>query len=559
MAQRATKAPEPYALSGVRLSTEADAPKYTLLLKDGRIEAVLPAAQEVSGEYRVLAADDLLAMPAFVDVFGYAGIEMPEPRATQDIPVNTRGDVRIEMREANRKGIQPDWVAATGLSLSEEDVEAKRKAGFCAMLCAPHGDILSGISSAVLLGEGALRDVVLADKVFGHAAFAARGSGYPGTLMGMHAQLRQFLMDSAWQAEVRERKSQGLPAPRPAYDPALVAGAVLLSGEQRLICEAQSARDINRWLGLADEFKLKIAIAGGRDAWKVADRLAAMDIPVILTLQWSKEVTDPDEKDEKEKDKKDGDKKPKDDGAEEGPDYTYEEPMALQRERRRRWELERDNAIRLHEAGVTLYFGSGSESSKELMSQARALVEAGYPSEAMQKAFTSEAASWLGLSSEMGSLKAGSGANICLWTKNPFDEKAQVRFSFVDGHLKEWEAKPDKEPAGDADLSGTWNLELAEDGMTGVFEFEMTKEGAVTGLARVVSDGEEEVVNLKGKLSGNEFTLEGELDIEGMPVPIEVIGTVDGDKLEAKAATNHPVVGLEIEIKGTRKPEGGQF
>ncbi|MDF1837438.1 MAG: hypothetical protein P1V35_06205 [Planctomycetota bacterium] len=562
-AQRASKAPEPYALTGVRLSSDADAPKYTLLLKGGHIEAVLPAAQEVSGEYRVLPADDLLAIPAFVDVFSYAGIEMPEPQATRDTPISTRGDVRIEMREANRKGIQPDWSAASAFSLSESDLEAKRKAGFGAMLSVPHGEILSGMSAAALLGDGAPRDMVLSDRVFGHAAFAARGNGYPTTLMGMHAQLRQFLMDSSWQSELRDRKEKGLAGPRPAYDPGLKAGAVLLSGEQRLICEAQSARDIRRWIRLADEFKLKIAIAGGREAWQLSEQLAAMDIPVILTLQWAKEVKDPDEKKEKSKKDKKG---KKDKEGKEGKDkksskeadpFEYEEPLALQRERRRRWELQRDNGIRLQEAGVAVYFGSGSESCDELMSQARALVEAGYPRESLQRAMTADAANWLGLSNELGSLQPGSGANVCLWTADPFDEKAKVRFSFVDGHLKQWEAKVEEAP--EADLSGTWQLTFAEGGMTGVFEFKMTEDGAVSGEARVVSEGEEEVVALEGQLSGNEFTLGGELDIEGMSVPINVTGSVEGDRLEATAATEHPVVSLEMTIKGERKPKGGKL
>ena len=78
------------------------------------------------------------------------------------------------------------------------------------------------------------------------------------------------------------------------------------------------------------------------------------------------------------------------------------------------------------------------------MSQARELVEAGFPREVLQRAMTADAAAMLGLSTELGSLKPGSGANVCLWTSDPFDEKAKVRFSFVDGHLKQWDVKPDK-------------------------------------------------------------------------------------------------------------------
>jgi imidazolonepropionase-like amidohydrolase len=570
-AQRAAREPEPYALTGVRLLGETAAPRYTLLLKGGRIEALLPAAQEISREYRLLPAEDLFVVPTFVDSFSHAGIEMPAPNTTQDIPINTTSDVRIEMRLANRKGIQPEWVAATAYTVSDSDVEARRQAGFGAMLCAPHGEILSGISAAVLLGQGAPRDVILSDQVFGHAAFAASGSGYPGTLMGMHAQLRQFLMDSSWQAELRGRRELGLPGPRPAYDPSLQAGEELLQRKQRLICEAQSARDIRRWIALAEEFKLEIAIAGGREAWRVADELAAMGIPVILTLEWPKEVADPDAK--KEKDGKEiSDQAASEEvseepsveaakpegAAKEKANWVYEEPLALKRERRRRWELLRDNGIRLQEAGVGVYFGSGSEPAKELMSQARALVEAGYPRTAMLKSMTADAAQWLGLSDELGSLTVGAGANVCLWTADPFDEKAKVRYSFVDGFLKQWEIKEDKAPDVDSDMSGTWNLSFSEGGMTGVFELKMDATGAISGEARVVSEGEEDVLQLSGQLSGKDFTLNVELDMEGMPIPLEITGTLDGDAFEASAEANHPVVVMEIQIKGVRKPKGDQ-
>ena len=571
LAQRASRAPEPYALTGIRVSSDKDAPRFTLLLKGGRIEALLPAAQEISGEYRVLSAEGLLAVPAMVDVFSHSGIEMPDPNTTQDIPVSTKSDVRIEMRMANRKGIQPDWMAAKAYSMSDSDVEERREGGFGAQLSAPHGEILSGVSAAVLLGKGAPRDVILSARVFGHAAFEASGSGYPGTLMGMHAQFRQFLMDSSWQAELRQRRESGMPGPRPAFDPSLQAGERLLSGELRLVCEAQSARDIYRWMALADEFQLKIAIAGGRDAWQVAAELAEKDIPVVLTLQWSKEAKDPDAKDkdkeedvDKDKDKDKDEKTEGDDADTPGKadeadgDWTYEEPLALQRERRRRWELQRDNALRLQEAGVEVYFGSGSDSVDDLMSQARVLVEAGYPRDVMMAAMTAGGARWLNIDGDLGSLKVGSGANVCLWTADPFDEKSKVRFSFVDGFLESWDIKEDKSEAPDSDMSGSWDVTFDQAGMAGGFELEMTDAGALSGVARVMAEDGLSVIELKGQLSGKEFTLKGILDMDDMEIPIEITGTLDGDGFEASADSQEASVPLHFKLKGVRKPEGGK-
>ena len=51
VAQNRAATPAPHALRGVRLSTEDDAPLHTILLRDGRIEAIQPADAEIPSEY----------------------------------------------------------------------------------------------------------------------------------------------------------------------------------------------------------------------------------------------------------------------------------------------------------------------------------------------------------------------------------------------------------------------------------------------------------------------------------------------------------------------------
>src|SRR6185369_11908757 len=54
---------------------------------------------------------------------------------------------------------------------------------------------------------------------------------------------------------------------------------------------ANSQREIIRAIDLAKEFNLKAIIAGGQEAWKVADRLKAQNIPVLLSLNFPKRTT----------------------------------------------------------------------------------------------------------------------------------------------------------------------------------------------------------------------------------------------------------------------------
>jgi len=158
-----------------------------------------------------------------------------------------------------------------------------------------------------------MRDTLLVPEVFAHAAFRAGGPGYPSTLMGYVAQLRQFFLDVGRQTELHARYEQGRPGPRPPFDLDLEAALALKAKTKRVVCEADSAQDIRHWIALGDELGLDVAIAGGREAWKVADLLAARRIPLVLTLDWGEEVKDPHEKDKKKPEEKPGEKaeKPK--------------------------------------------------------------------------------------------------------------------------------------------------------------------------------------------------------------------------------------------------------
>ena len=149
-----------------------------------------------------------------------------------------------------------------------------------------------------------MRDLVVRPDVFAHASFNANGPGYPSTLMGYHAQLRQFFHDAKRQDELERRYAQGRPGMRPAYDDELTQGRTLLSRERMLGCEADSYRDMERWFKLADEFGFHVGFAGGREAWRVASELAARDVSVVLTLDWGKEVKDPLAKKDEEKRRK---------------------------------------------------------------------------------------------------------------------------------------------------------------------------------------------------------------------------------------------------------------
>jgi hypothetical protein len=62
--------------------------------------------------------------------------------------------------------------------------------------------------------------------------------------------------------------------PKAAIDNSLEAMIPVLRGERPVIIPADAYREIRSAVDFANEFGLKLVIAGGMDAWKLADLLA---------------------------------------------------------------------------------------------------------------------------------------------------------------------------------------------------------------------------------------------------------------------------------------------
>jgi len=571
--------PQPYVIENVRLVDDADAPRVKLVLSGGRIERVLEAGAGNPAGAHTVDGKGGLVVPAFIDAFTRAGCETPEPAADRDRPVPTGSDVRVDMREANRKGIQPAFRVADVYALEDKEAEKIRGAGFGVQLSAPTGNLLAGRSAVVSLRAAPPRDAMIVPAAFVHAAFQAPGDGYPSTLMGYMAQLRQFFLDARRHRDLLERYAAGRPGQRPPFDADLDAILPALGGKHRVFCQAQSHRDIERWIRLADEAGLEIAITGGRDAWRVADVLAKRGIPVVLTLDWGDEVADPDEK--KEPKKGEGEPRSEPEGeagapeaavekAEEAaetaeePNWEYTEPLAVRRERRRLWEEGRDCALRLSEAGVSIAFGSDGDSSDDLLERVRKLVEAGLAPDVALAALTSDAAKLLGVEAHLGSVAPGKDATLAVWTQHPLTKDAKLSWLFIDGFPYEFELEDlgSGEPDEGVDSTGTWTIEMKQRGetRTATALLKMTPEGDVSGtMRREDPTGEGEIVTeVEGHVSGKTMSLKGGYTVREMELTFTMKGDLDGDSWTGTTTTKGPFGEFESSFEATREPEGAR-
>jgi len=91
--------------------------------------------------------------------------------------------------------------------------------------------------------------------------------------------LDDFFAEARAYAKAKDAAKNG--APDPGKNPPWEAMLPVVRGEIPITIHAEEVRQIRAAVKWAETNQFKIALAGGRDAWKVADLLATNKIPVI--------------------------------------------------------------------------------------------------------------------------------------------------------------------------------------------------------------------------------------------------------------------------------------
>jgi hypothetical protein len=218
---------------------------------------------------------------------------------------------------------------------------------------------------------------------------------------------------------------------------------------------ANSEREINRALDLASEFKLKLIVAGGLEADKVADRLAKQDVPVLLSLNLPRRTraampeADP-------------------------------EPLRVLRER----VAAQQTAGKLAKAGVRFGFQSGTmTNSSELLSNANKTIENGLQPLDALRAFTIWPAEILGVKDQLGSIEVGKIANLTVTRGDLFDRNSRIAQVFIDGRPVDVRPPATGGPGqGRNTLAGTWTVSVSVGEVDRTISLTLQQEGErITG------------------------------------------------------------------------------
>ncbi len=524
-----------FALTNARIVTVSGATieKGTVVIRDGLIESV-GADAKVPADARVIDATGLTVYPGVIDALTNLGA--PQPAA----PAGFRGGSGPQAASTPTTnsnypvGIEPERSIVGDLKGGDSQFDAVRAAGFTTALTFNPAGVFNGTSAVIELGGENVSAMVLRDQVGQHFTFRTVPGAFPGSLLGTFAEFRQMMLDAkrlqslqkAYAANPRGMR-------RPDSDRTLEALYPVLNGTMPIVLNANTENEIVRALDLAREFGIKAMIAGGQEAWKVADRLKAMNVPVLLSLNFPKRTA----------------------GA--SPEADPETLETL----RFRAETPKGPKI-LAEKGVKFAFQSGGLTNLgDFFANAAKATENGLSKDAAIRAMTLGSAEILGIADRTGSIEPGKIANLTVVKGEIFGKDRFVSHVFVDGRLFEQKERPRepqnrgprRDPASSStavSAGGSWKIVLEVQGQQIGGTISLEQNGsALTGS--IVTDMTPSATIRNGKVSADGLSFDATVSVQGEPTDVSVSGKINGNQITGSIDSVHGV----FQFTGSRSPQ----
>ena len=403
-----------YAITKARVLTVSGAvmENATVVFRDGVITEVGVGAV-IPKEARVIDGTGLTVTPGLIDAYSGSGIPVARPAgapggggaappaspATPPAnPINATANIydRVRVAEALRA----------------------RDSGVTTIVPVPRDGLVFGSAALMnLIGDKPEAMVIRANIAIA-ANMATLGQRYPDSLMGTMAFFRQALMDGTYHRnEVAMYEQSPVGKKRPTFDPSLDVWASVAGGSMPLLLQTPRIGDLRRAFALADEFKLRLVLAGNTQAFEEAALLKERKPALLVSVNF-----DP----------------PRTGGLFGGGGDDDLERSNIEK-------AEQNPGV-LDKEGVK--FALVSAFAPDFLAGIRKAIEKGLPREVALRAVTLTPAEILGVADRMGSIDKGKIANVVLWSGDPLAKDAKIKRVFVDGEMYEPEEKPAAPPGG---------------------------------------------------------------------------------------------------------------
>jgi hypothetical protein len=277
-------------------------------------------------------------------------------------------------------------------------ISPARASGVTTVLVTPSGGLIAGQAAAIHLVPGTASDMTLRAPVAMIATLGPSRGPNPMPRAETIARLRDVLDDARFYRTHRTELDRAALRPLAAGRLDLEALLPVLDGRLPLMIEADKASDIEAAMKLAKDYNFKLIVAGGAEAWQIADKLASAKVPVLT-----------------------------------GAMNNIPESFSTLGQRQ-------ENAGILSRAGVPVTVvgnaGGGDEEAfnvRNVRIEAGNAVAYGMDWSAALRSITLTPAETFGLADRVGSLAAGKIADVVVWSGDPLEISSQPERVFVRG------------------------------------------------------------------------------------------------------------------------------
>lgn len=354
-----------------------------ILIEDGVISAV-DYGLEIPTDARVIEAEGRPVTPGFFAGISSLGLEeVGAEAATVDDQLMLRETPAPEM-------LRPEFNVALAFNPASEVIPVTRIEGYSWTLIAAQraGSIIGGQGRPAMLSGN--HDALIGEPVL----FIDIGSDAMDQSGGSRAAQWMLLSQA-----MDEAASAVEWMPNPLLTPAGRKSLSLFTGRAAntaTLFHVDRASDILQVLSFAAEHEMNPVIAGGAEAWKVADRLAQAEVPVLIDPL----INLP---------------------------YDFDQLGARL-----------DNAALLAQAGVKIGFinaGDTTHNARVVRYRAGVAVAHGLPWQTALEGLTINPARMFGVDRHTGTIEAHQRANLVIWSGDPLEATTVADQVIINGDL----------------------------------------------------------------------------------------------------------------------------
>lgn len=373
--------------------TSAPIPNGTIVFANGTITAVGTNVSIPAGA-TVVDGTGLSVYPGLIDSGTTVGlVEMSSVPGTVDT---------TELGDLN-----PNARAEVAINPHSNVIPVARVNGVTTVLTEPQGGLISGQDALIELSGWTPREMVLKAPMGMHINFPRVHSGSfeeqpqdeeaekeaNKTYSKNIDKLRDLFRDAQAYAKASAARTLDAKVARHDRDVTLEALVPVVMGREPVVIHATRAQDIRAAIKFADEFKLKMILAGANDVARVIPDLKSRNIPVLL-----------------------------------GP------ILALPEREDDPYDLLFTNAKALYDNGIPFAIRTEEDhNARNLPYHAAACAAFGLPKDVALKAITIFPAQIFGVADRIGSLETGKMANVIVTDGDPLEMRTNVKRVYING------------------------------------------------------------------------------------------------------------------------------